>query len=48
MTLRTAALPLFDHVVDIRLHVLRRCGHVPALEHSHDFQRLLSDFLRQG
>ncbi len=43
--LRTAALPLLDHLADVRLHVLGRCGHVPALEHPHDFRRLLSDFL---
>jgi 2-hydroxymuconate-semialdehyde hydrolase len=46
--LRTAALPLLEHLADVRLHVLGRCGHVPAVEHPHDFQRLLSDFLRPG
>ena len=45
--LRTAALPLLEHLADVRLHVLGRCGHVPAVEHPHDFWRLLSDFLRQ-
>ena len=45
--LRTAALPLLEHLADVRLHVLGRCGHVPAVEHPHDFRRLLSDFLRQ-
>ena len=46
--LRTAALPLLDHLADVRLHVLGGCGHVPQLEHPLDFQRLLADFLRQG
>ena len=46
--LRTAALPLLDHLADVRLHVLGRCGHVPAIEHPHDFRRLLSCFLRPG
>jgi 2-hydroxymuconate-semialdehyde hydrolase len=44
--LRTAALPLLEHLADVRLHVLGRCGHVPALEHPHAFRRLLADFLR--
>nr|WP_218008127.1 alpha/beta hydrolase [Herbidospora sakaeratensis] len=39
------ALPLLDHLADVRLHVLGRCGHVPALEHPHAFRRLLSGFL---
>ncbi|WP_197038899.1 alpha/beta fold hydrolase [Herbidospora cretacea] len=43
--LSTSALPLLDHLADVRLHVLGRCGHVPALEHPHDFRRLLSCFL---
>lgn len=46
--LRTAALPLLEHLADVRLHVLARCGHVPAVEHPQDFWRLLSDFLSQG
>jgi 2-hydroxymuconate-semialdehyde hydrolase len=46
--LRTAALPLLEHLADVRLHVLGRCGHVPAVEHPNDFMRLLSHFLRQG
>ncbi len=45
--LRTAALPLLDHVADVRLHVLGRCGHVPAVEHPQEFRRLLSCFLHQ-
>jgi 2-hydroxymuconate-semialdehyde hydrolase len=45
--LRTAVLPLLDHLADVRLHVYGHCGHVPAIEHPHDFRRLLSDFLRQ-
>ena len=43
--LATAALPLLDHLGDVRLHVLGRCGHVPAVEHPLAFQRLLSAFL---
>jgi len=43
--LRAAALPLLDHLADVRLHVLGRCGHVPAVEHPRAFQHLLSDFL---
>ncbi len=46
--LRHAALPLLDHLTDVRLHVLGRCGHAPAVEHPHDFHRLLADFLRRG
>jgi 2-hydroxymuconate-semialdehyde hydrolase len=43
--LATAALPLLEHLADVRLHVLGRCGHVPAVEHPRDFRRLLSGFL---
>ena len=43
----TAALPLLEHLADVRMHVFGRCGHVPAIEHPHDFRRLLSDFLRR-
>lgn len=43
--LRTAALPLLDHLRDVHLHVLGRCGHAPAVEHPHYFQRLVADFL---
>ena len=43
--LRSAALPLLDHLADVRLHVMGSCGHVPAVEHPQEFQRLLSDFL---
>lgn len=46
--LRTAALPLLDHLADVRLHVFGSCGHVPAVEHGEDFRRLLADFLLQG
>ena len=45
--LATAAVPLLEHLADVRLHVLERCGHVPAVEHPHDFRRLLSGFLRE-
>jgi len=44
--LRSAALPLLERLADVRLHVFGRCGHVPAIEHPHDFRRLVSDFLR--
>lgn len=44
----TAALPLLDHLADARLYVLGRCGHVPAIEHPHDFRRLLACFLGGG
>ena len=43
--LRSAALPLLEHLADVQLHVLGRCGHVPAVEHPRDFRHLLSDFL---
>ncbi|NJP25328.1 alpha/beta fold hydrolase [Microbispora sp. SCL1-1] len=43
--LGTAALPLLEHLADVRLHVFGRCGHVPAIEHPHEFRRLLSCFL---
>jgi pimeloyl-ACP methyl ester carboxylesterase len=45
--LGTAAQPLLEHLADVRLHVLGRCGHVPAIEHPHEFRQLLSCFLRQ-
>jgi 2-hydroxymuconate-semialdehyde hydrolase len=45
--LETAALPLLEHLADVRLHVLGRCGHVPALEHPYDFRHVLSCFLRR-
>ncbi|MEO6512146.1 MAG: alpha/beta fold hydrolase [Nocardioides sp.] len=43
--LRSAALPLLERLSDVRLHVLGRCGHVPAVEHPDEFVRLLSAFL---
>jgi len=46
--LGTAALPLLEHLPDVRLHVFGRCGHVPAIEHPHEFRQLLSSFLRPG
>ncbi|MEU8419646.1 alpha/beta hydrolase [Micromonospora sp. NPDC048835] len=46
--LGTATGPLLEHLADVRLHVLARCGHVPAIEHPHEFRQLLSAFLRQG
>lgn len=41
----TSALPLLGHLADVHLYVFGRCGHVPAVEHPHDFRRLLSYFL---
>jgi 2-hydroxymuconate-semialdehyde hydrolase len=46
--LRSAALPLLEHLADVQLHVLGRCGHVPAVERPEDFRRLLSEFLRRA
>ncbi len=46
--LRDSALPLLEHLPDVRLHVFGRCGHAPPVEHPRDFRRLLSDFLSQG
>ncbi len=43
--LAESALPLLDHVPDVRLHVFGRCGHVPAVEHPGELRRLLLDFL---
>jgi pimeloyl-ACP methyl ester carboxylesterase len=43
--LRDGALPLLEALPDARLHVLGRCGHVPAVEHPAAFVRLLRDFL---
>ncbi|TNC18599.1 alpha/beta fold hydrolase [Georgenia sp. 311] len=43
--LRAAALPLLDHLADVRLHVLGRCGHAPQVEHPEEFHRLLGGFL---
>jgi pimeloyl-ACP methyl ester carboxylesterase len=43
--LGSAALPLLEHLADVRLHVLEGCGHVPAVELPQDFQRLLAEFL---
>ncbi len=45
--LREAALPLLDHLADVRLYVLGRCGHAPPVEHPREFQRLLAEFLRR-
>ncbi|GAA5123765.1 alpha/beta hydrolase [Alloalcanivorax gelatiniphagus] len=43
--LRTSALPLLDHLDDVRLHVLGRCGHAPPIEQPHEFRHVLADFL---
>jgi pimeloyl-ACP methyl ester carboxylesterase len=43
--LGTAALPLLDHLPDVRLHVFGRCGHIPAIEHPQEFRQLLASFL---
>jgi pimeloyl-ACP methyl ester carboxylesterase len=41
----TAALPLLEHLADVRLHVFGRCGHVPPLERSEEFLADLAAFL---
>ena len=46
--LRTAALPLLDHLGDVRLHVLCRCGHAPPLEQPTAFRELLAAVLVSG
>ncbi|WP_299929233.1 hypothetical protein [uncultured Nocardioides sp.] len=46
--LRTAVLPLLDHLGDVRLHVLGRCGHAPQLEQPTAFRELLAAFLVRG
>jgi 2-hydroxymuconate-semialdehyde hydrolase len=43
--LRDAALALLEQLPDVRLHVFGRCGHVPAVEHVEEFNRLVADFL---
>ena len=43
--LRSAALPLLDHLADVRLHVLGRCGHAPQIERPAAFRQLVADFL---
>ncbi len=43
--LQTAALPLLEHLADVHLHVLGRCGHAPPVEHPGCFQRLLKAFV---
>jgi 2-hydroxymuconate-semialdehyde hydrolase len=43
--LPTAALPLLDHLADVRLHVLGRCGHAPPVEQPAAFRELLAGFL---
>lgn len=46
--LETAALPLLRRLHDVRLHVLGRCGHAPAVERPEAFQRLVGAFLTDG
>ena len=45
--LETTALPLLGHLADVRLHVMRACGHAPAVEHPAEFRRLLARFLAE-
>ncbi|MFG2062652.1 alpha/beta fold hydrolase [Micromonospora sp. NPDC048871] len=45
--LAAATQPLLEHLADVRLQVFSRCGHVPAIEHPHEFRHLLSGFLSQ-
>jgi 2-hydroxymuconate-semialdehyde hydrolase len=46
--LQSAALPLLEHLGDVRLHVLGRCGHAPQLEQPTAFRELLAAFLLRG
>jgi pimeloyl-ACP methyl ester carboxylesterase len=43
--LRTAALPLLEHLADVRLHAFGRCGHAPPVEQPSAFRHLLAGFL---
>ena len=43
--LETAALPLLEQLGDVRLHVLGKCGHAPAVEHPACFQSLVTGFV---
>ena len=42
------SLRLFELIPDAQLHVFGNCGHWTQIEHSEDFNRLLSDFLLAG
>ena len=46
--MRMAALPLLDHLADVRLSVLGRCGHAPPAEQPTAFRELLAGFLATG
>jgi 2-hydroxymuconate-semialdehyde hydrolase len=43
--LRDGFLPLLDLLPDVRGHVFGRCGHAAPLEHTGEFNRLLTTFL---
>jgi 2-hydroxymuconate-semialdehyde hydrolase len=43
--LRDSNLCLLEALPDVRGHVFGRCGHASPLEHTHEFNRLLTTFL---
>ena len=43
--LRDGFLPLLELLPDVRGHVFGRCGHAAPLEHTGEFNRLLTTFL---
>jgi 2-hydroxymuconate-semialdehyde hydrolase len=43
--LRSSSLALLDQLNDARLHVFGQCGHWTMIERSHEFARLVQDFL---
>jgi 2-hydroxymuconate-semialdehyde hydrolase len=43
--LASTALPLLDHLRDVRLHVLGACGHAPFVEHRAESLRVVLPFL---
>ena len=45
MPLADGFLPLLDVLPDVRGHVFGRCGHAAPLEHTDEFNTLLTTFL---
>ena len=45
MPLRDSFLGLIETLPDVRGHVFGRCGHGSPLEHTNEFNRLLTTFL---
>ena len=45
MPLARSALGLVAALPDVAAHVFGRCGHGPPLEHTEEFDRLLTTFL---